>query len=54
MSFGKSIGLAAAAGVWRYFTHPDQGAHRRSVWADRVARVMGMRERPRSVGGNTP
>jgi hypothetical protein len=50
MSFGKSIGLAAAAGVWRYLSHPDPGAHRRSVWVDRVARVMGVRERP-SMGG---
>ena len=52
-SFRKSVGLAAAAGLWRYFSHPDYGARRRSLWADRVAGVIGVRERPRSVGGDT-
>ena len=51
LSFTRSVGLAA--GAWRWCSHPADGARRRFLWADRIARVVDGRERFHPSGGDT-
>jgi hypothetical protein len=50
LSFTRSVGLAA--GAWRWCSHPDDGARRRFLWADPIARVVDGRKRFRPLGGD--